>query len=512
MVELVPLHMLSNKLVALMEYRGTTQKASDWWGTMLKKTNPGEPQQPKRAGRIRMDTLGSTPKLHDVRMVLVEAQRNKGTLCELPLRTPTGAIFLLSCQSDHLSAEPCWTLYEGVDGSAQMWSYMNEDLEMITDIINMSISQKAPSAQVDDAFNEVKSVLKSELDAKSAEQYKPWGQYAQQPEQQPAPQAWPQAEPAAGQWPMQQQQQPQQQQMPAQQWPGADPSQGQWPVTPGGFPGQAAQPAPNQWPGAAPQQQWPNAAPQAPYPELQGQPQQWPAAPQPAQYVDPAQQQSQWPGVGASATPYPELAPQQPQVQQQETSIWKHQNPATTGGAMPMKKFIDFLNSQKNLTIGEVLFAPDLPPSCSDSAMRLQEMVCKNEINDKQAIDALKLAAQKGTGVVDDSVLGEIRMRSQATAGAARATATMLKDSGIITEADLNAAEMKAEREGKDISETLIAMGKTDKLMVDAATQCVEYVSLGKIRPDQAIIALNYCMRARAPIDQAFEELSIDVK
>jgi hypothetical protein len=144
--------------------------------------------------------------------------------------------------------------------------------------------------------------------------------------------------------------------------------------------------------------------------------------------------------------------------------------------------------------------------------MRLQEMVCKSEITDKQAIDALKLAAQKGTGVVDESVLGEIRMRSQASAGAARATATMLKDSGIITEADLNAAEMKAEKEGKDIGETLIAMGKTEKLMIDAAATCVEYVNIGKIRPDQAIIALNYCLRARAPIDQAFDDLSIDVK
>jgi len=176
-----------------------------------------------------------------------------------------------------------------------------------------------------------------------------------------------------------------------------------------------------------------------------------------------------------------------------------------------MKKFISFLESNKNLTIGEVLFAPDLPPACSDSAMRLQEMVCKSEITDKVAIDALRLAAQRGTGVVDESVLGEIRMRSSASVQNARAAVRLLKDSGIITENDMNAAENKADKEGKDVGEMLIASGKSDNLMLDAATKCVELINIGKIRNDQAIIALNYCSRARSPIEQVFDELSIDI-
>jgi hypothetical protein len=431
---------------------------------MFKKTN--SQGETKRAGRVRMNTLNASPKLHDVRMVLVEAQRAKGTLCELPIQSPTG-MFLLSCQNDHLSAEPCWTLYEGLDGSKQVWSYMNEDLEMITDIVNMSISEKAPQAGVNNAFAEVNTALTNELNAKAADEYKPWGQFSQQPEQ-PAPAA--PAAPAPQQtWPQPDQQQQQQ--------------QSQWPTQPGGYPQQQQQPMPDQS-----QSQWPT--------QPGGYPQ------QPQQYQQPPQQypQQQWPEAAPAPAPAPAASP----------SPWLTPQ-APTDNKASMNKFLALLDSNKNMTVGELLFASDLPATCADSAMRLQEMICKSEISDKGAVDALRLAAQRGSGVVDDSILSEIRMRSTVSIESARAAVTMLKDAGLITEADANAAEMKAEKEGKDIAEMLIAGGKSDKLMVDGATKCVELVNQGKIRSDQAIIALHYCQRARAPIDQAFDDLSIDV-
>jgi hypothetical protein len=489
--------------------------------SMFKKS---QSQETKRAGRQRLDTLHSSPKLHDVRMLLVEAQRNKGTLCELPLQTPHG-IFVLSCQSDHLSPEPCWTLYEGNDGSKQIWSYMNEDLQMITDIVNMSISEKAPTADVSTAFAEVNNVLSSELSAK-AEENKPWGQYANtstnpgggswpQSQPQPEPQGFPQMDPSGGQ-----------------QWPNAQPSPQQWP---GGAPQQQwpnAQPSPQQWPGAAPQQQWPEQNPAAMPPQQQQwpgttpSPQQWPGAqPSPQQWPGAAQQQQwpeqnpaamppqpQWPGGMAPPTPplpEPAPAPSAPPPAQ-SANPWLKQPPADNKGQMA--KFIAFLAANKNVTVGEVLFAPDLPQTCADSAMRLQEMICKSEISDKQGIEALKLAAERGTGVVDESVLGEIRMRSNVSNEAARAAAQLLKDAGLISEADMNAAETKALDDGKPIGEILIETGKSDKLMVEQATKCVGFINDGKIMAHQAIMALLYCSRARAPIEQAFDELSIDVK
>jgi hypothetical protein len=479
---------------------------------MFKKS---QSQETKRAGRQRLDTLHSSPKLHDVRMLLVEAQRNKGTLCELPLQTPHG-IFVLSCQSDHLSPEPCWTLYEGNDGSKQIWSYMNEDLQMITDIVNMSISEKAPTGDVSTAFAEVNNVLSSELSAK-AEENKPWGQYANtntnpgggswpQSQPQPEPQGFPQMDPSAGQ-----------------QWPNAQPSGQQWP---------GAQPSPQQWPGAAPQpqwpeqnptamppqqQQWPGAAPSAQqWPGAQPASQQWPgAAPQqqwPEQNPAAMPPQQQWPGGMAPPTPplpEPAPAPSAPPPAQ-SANPWLKQPPADNKGQMA--KFIAFLSANKNVTVGEVLFAPDLPQTCADSAMRLQEMICKSEISDKQGIEALKLAAERGTGVVDESVLGEIRMRSNVSNEAARAAAQLLKDAGLISEADMNAAESKALDDGKPIGEILIETGKSDKLMVEQATKCVGFINDGKVMAHQAIMALLYCSRARAPIEQAFDELSIDVK
>jgi len=143
--------------------------------------------------------------------------------------------------------------------------------------------------------------------------------------------------------------------------------------------------------------------------------------------------------------------------------------------------------------------------------MRLQEMICKSEISDKAGIEALKLAAIKGTGVVDENVLSEIRSRSTGGSESSQAAVTLLKDSGLILASDAAAAESRAMLESKDIGEVLIASGKCDQLMLDGAKKCVSLVGEGKIRPDQAIIALNYCQRARAPVEQAFEDLSIDI-
>lgn len=401
--------------------------------------------EPKRTGRTRLDTLNSLPKLHDVRMLLVEAGRQSGSLCELPIRHAS-SVFVLSCQSDHLSPEPCWTLYQGEDGSQQIWSYMNNDLQMICDIVNMSIEEKCGASGVSAAFADVTSAITNELQAKE-EENKPWGQYAapaatdwgatQQPAQAPQPQLQPPM------MPYEQQQQQFQQPM----------------IQPQHFQQPMMQPQEFQQPMMQPQ--WENVAPAAP----------------------PAQSPSPW--LTPSAAPV-----------------------ANHAG---MTAFATVLEGKPNITIGEVLFLADIPAACVDSAMRLQEMVCKSEISEKTAVEALKIAAKRGSGVVDDTILSELRSRTNAVAEAARGAVSLLRDSGIITEADLNVAESTALEQGKDIGEILISTGKTDKLMLDGATKCVALIAESKIRTDQAIIALNYCMRARSPIDQAFDELSINI-
>lgn len=435
--------------------------------------NQGQQPEPKRTGRVRLDTLTVAPKLHDIRMLLVEAQRNKGTLCELPIKSALG-MFVLSCQDDHLSTEPCWTLYEG-EGTKQIWSYMNNDLDMITDIVNMSVAEKKTGGvDVQAAISEVTSVLSHAVQEQQAES-KPWGQYAgtnSSANQSASGNSWPSIQPnvepgAPEASPL------------AEAQPSPFAAQ---PAQPSPFAGQpspfAAQPSP-----FAPQQASPFAQP-TPFagPETQ-----WPNAPSPAPAAMPA----------PSAMPAPEPSP------------WINKPAATQVGSGLMSMFLSLLDSRKNITIGEILFEKDVPPACADSAMRLQEMICKSEISEPAAIEALKLAAQRGTGIVDESILGEVRQRSSAAAGSSRAAAQLLKDAGLITENDFATALDQAQ--GKDIGEALTSSGKTDKLIFDAATKCVELVGDGKIRSDQAIIALHYCVRARAPIEQAFDDLSISV-
>jgi hypothetical protein len=472
-----------------------------------KKTQQQGTQDTKRAGRTRVDTLNGQPKLQNVRMLLVEAERNRGALVELPINVPNG-MFLLSCQADHLSTEPCWTLYEGLDGNRQIWSYMNNDLEMICDIVNMSITEKSGGAETASAFNDVNAVLSNELKNTEA---KPWGQFSQStqnswetaaapapapaapaaPAPTPAPEAWP-SDPAAPQ---------------TQQWPGAAAA-----PTPGGWPEQQNA----QWPAAPPagmpqpQQQPPWQDPNTQWNHNPAAPQGWPnqpAAPAPAAPAAPYVPQPA-PAPAPSDWPSPQTQPAagaNPWINSPAAAA-----PAAGGGGSVLK-FLTLLEGKPNITIGEVLFLSDIPPSCVDSAMRLQEMVCKSEISDKTAVEALKIAAQRGTGVVDESVLGELRSRNNAAAESSRAAITLLKDSGLLTEADVTAAESASLAQNKDVGEVLIAGGKTDKLILDAAIKCTALISDAKIRSDQAIIALHYCVRARAPIEQAFEDLSIDV-
>src|SRR5262245_40546387 len=104
-------------------------------------------QPPKRAGRIRLDTfVNGMPKLHDIRMLLSEASKNKGCLCELIIKAKKG-VYLLSCQSDSLSTEPCFTLYEG-EGTQQLWSYMDGNIEMIENVVAMSIGEESDLSEL----------------------------------------------------------------------------------------------------------------------------------------------------------------------------------------------------------------------------------------------------------------------------------------------------------------------------------------------------------------------------
>jgi hypothetical protein len=599
----------------------------------------GKENQPKtkRLGRIRLDTfVNGMPRLHDVRMLMSEAEKNKGSLCELLIRAQRG-IFLLSCQSDSLSPDPCWTLYEGESGTQQIWSYMDQNIEMITDVVVMTLGEQpktnldvnalglAPSqASADSSPAAPTPTQSAPAPTQSASAGSPMHPAAGTPgpaEGSQAKQAlsglasWAANKAAAGGWP--------QQTGDFTDWPKGEPA-----ATGSGFPQASSsanfeeppaaawqpQPAPGgaAWgtdaqessKGAAAGGRWPdeltqpsaggtawgaaataapaagadmyggvsNAAGSMPagYPDVNS------AAAQPAYdpygrpqtgggyadtsgqnaaygggmpggyadtsgqnaaygsgmpggYADSSGQNAAYGGGmhggyadtsgqnpaygGGMAGSHPDASGQGAYGAGSPTGMTHATNSATASGATmgDPQLFISFLDTNKHLTIGELVFNTNLPPACVDAAMRLQELVCKNAIDERGAREAIKMVAV-GKGVLDDAMLNAARAKAADNPDeAARKAAVILQQAGLINEQDIAKAESTAAKVSGNFADALISLGKVDKLLLESAQKCHNYINQGSMRSDQAIIALHYCSRMRAPLEDALSDLSIDV-
>ena len=87
----------------------------------------------------------------------------------------------------------------------------------------------------------------------------------------------------------------------------------------------------------------------------------------------------------------------------------------------------------------------------------------------------------------------------------------LIKQAGLVTDGDLEAAEKVKIKHGGEISKILMVAGKLDSLTLDAAKACQSLTDDGKLRVDQAIMALHYCQRMRVPFEEAAAELGLAV-
>jgi hypothetical protein len=60
---------------------------------------------------------------------------------------------------------------------------------------------------------------------------------------------------------------------------------------------------------------------------------------------------------------------------------------------------------------------------------------------------------------------------------------------------------------GGDTAQILLATGKLEKWILDAANTCKYWIEQGALNIPNAIILLNYCIRARSGFDEAVQEL-----
>jgi len=207
--------------------------------------------------------------------------------------------------------------------------------------------------------------------------------------------------------------------------------------------------------------------------------------------------------------------------------------------------FIDLLSKgSPNLLLGHLFVESGIiPEKCLDAALKLQELVRKGQMNNEQAVLAMKRTAELG-GYIDDDIIEwakdpeAVQKRAGRSAGAASAPgkgpagpaaakaappaqardnvasqriADLLKQAGLVSEEDLETARKVKSKHGGDISQILVSAGRLNSKTVDAAADVQNLVAVGRLRIDKAIMALHYCERMRVGLKEALSELSIDI-
>ncbi|MFN8657928.1 MAG: hypothetical protein U0105_16430 [Candidatus Obscuribacterales bacterium] len=480
--------------------------------------------KPKRTGAhlAPRELCVGVPDANLLKDLMNDAAGHKNAMVKLPIRTNLGG-FLLVVQWPEVSQMPTWTLYEGEAGNSVLWAYELDSFEMIQTTLGMTCDPPpepaaAPVAPVYETgeshsyrFGEDKEEL-GKMDewkpapaseppkpAEPAPMLDPYGvpipvdAYGRPIEQAPAPAPAP--APYGAPDPYGQPQQP----YPLDPYGQPQPGYGQ-PQQPYGAPqpgyGQPQQPGygqPQQPGYGQPQQPYGQppygAPPQQPYGQPYGAPQQpygqppYGAPQQPYGAPDPYGQPQQ--PFGAPLDPYG-----QPYGAQQtaQPSVWnsqttgQQQKPSGPADKVAVNMLVQYIDKHPKTIISEMLVSDVLPGFCVDAAMKLQEMVCTGKLDDKLALEVLKMSAHKN-GALDDAMVAEAKEKARAEAG------------------DFDVAELL------DTAKIHDAGPET----TDAARQCVRLIADGKIEQGKAIIALHYVHRTKGKLKDAFSDLSMDV-
>jgi hypothetical protein len=87
--------------------------------------------------------------------------------------------------------------------------------------------------------------------------------------------------------------------------------------------------------------------------------------------------------------------------------------------------------------------------------------------------------------------------------------ATILKEAGLVNTQDLQQAKAVVDHVGGDIAAILVATGKLERNMLDAARKCKSAIEKKEMSLSQSCVLLNYCFRAKCAYEAALEELGM---
>lgn len=139
--------------------------------------------------------------------------------------------------------------------------------------------------------------------------------------------------------------------------------------------------------------------------------------------------------------------------------------------------------------------------------LQLQSAIRNQEMTKEDAVLEFKKRHQSSKSNQDTAVKKQTVSSPKVDMVMPADCVALLKQSGIITQADLDRARDLAKDDGTKLERHLVTLGIIDTKTVLAAYQCLNLLSQGKIELGQAIIALNFCQRSRVDFNEAIEEL-----
>jgi hypothetical protein len=157
--------------------------------------------------------------------------------------------------------------------------------------------------------------------------------------------------------------------------------------------------------------------------------------------------------------------------------------------------------------IGQVLVMAGIITAVQlKAALYLQDVMRSGSMSMEDAVELLK--REVNTAQVKTQT--EEQIKAAPSEDFTKAIA-LTKQAGLVSDSDIEAAHKVKAKHGGEISKILVVAGKLDQLTLDGARTCQKYIDDGKIRTDQAIMALHYCQRMRVPFEEAANELGLDI-
>lgn len=166
---------------------------------------------------------------------------------------------------------------------------------------------------------------------------------------------------------------------------------------------------------------------------------------------------------------------------------------------------MSLLEKQPNILLGHLLVESGLISGPNlEQALKLQEAVRDGKLNGADVIEAMRKTFPEVKG---STQAGKTPAPGKPGPKQTQRVVDLLKQAGLISEQDIQIAVLAWLQSEGNLGQILISTGKLDNHTFDAAATCVPLIEQDLMKPEQAVMTLNYCSRMRVSFDEALAEM-----